>query len=140
VVEQRTDTESNTCGHTLWTVSMSPCSHLELDSYPSSAAVTLGLDTPLQKQYNLQYPIPSYRNVASTESTQRFHFYSGWSMSREEGTVSRESRNGFMAMSASDIASSSVCCGASTLIEGPGVWELSSVSNVASFWAVFGCY
>jgi hypothetical protein len=51
--------------------------------------------------------------------------------------VSRESRNGFMAMSASDIASSFVCCGASTLIEGPGVWELSSISDVASF--VFNC-
>jgi hypothetical protein len=60
-------------------------------------------------------------------------------MSREEGTVSRESRKSSVAMTASDIAGSSVCCGASTFIERPGVCELSSVSDVASFGAVFSC-
>jgi hypothetical protein len=60
-------------------------------------------------------------------------------MSREEGTVSRESRKSSVAMSASDIASSSVCCGASTLLEGPGIWKMSSVSDVALFGAVFSC-
>jgi hypothetical protein len=53
--------------------------------------------------------------------------------------MSREFRNGSVAMSASDITSNSVCCGASAFIERPGVCELSSVSDVASFVAVFSC-